>query len=1492
MFKKARAILILVLLVWATAASADWISPSGGSGTNWTNVANAYDGNTSTYASDNFSNTGWGAYVTLTLSSTVNCNQLRILADFGQGNVDTCNIDVYNSSTSSWNTVLVGSITDGAWSYVSFNARIISQVRFRYHYTASNLVFWLYEMDVWDAGVPPVAPEVLTKLTTSEDDGGGILHGQVVDDGNETCQFRFEYGLTSAYGTATTWSGQLITDDNFSAQLQGLIIGEYYHYRAELKNSAGTSYGEDRYFWAKQPNKGWISPTGTTDTSNVWENRSYAHDDYLDTYARAFTSVSDTATWSAFMYLSHDAITANAVRFNARIDGLVDQADLDVLSNGVWTDVFQGTTSNKTYVIYVIPTASVSGARIRFHKASNYGMYYELYELDFYKVAEAGKAPAVTLNPVMSILWVDDLYMENGESVRNCVIRRSMNELYLGKIKIDGDAAQVLYTEDYSGIIVTKNEFDLPMMIVPSTNNSFGAWINNHPTKDVLIEFNLERDTRPLVMLGPNSGSALRTITTYGGTVKNGLPAAYLSHVSSYNYRSDLKRLQFYTEQFCTYSIGTVATLNVTPVGAYIPLNAVVTINVVVSGSIGDGVEGAPVTVTITSGSGSLSSTILTTDASGRAVVRYTGPGSATRAVVRLICDNTSVSVTINVGNLVTLEMQPDAKTIPAGTSVTLDISAMDSVGTGIFMVPCTLTMLSGSGTLTTQNFYTDVVGSASVIYTAPYAATQTVLRVTADTKSDTTTIAVSLVYGIDMQPEDQIVTPSNTLTLTINVTANYGGPAVGVPVTINKLAGTGTISTTNTYTDASGNAYVTYTAPSTYTNVQLEAICYNASKINMIYVQSGRIRYVPLGYGGVPSYNTIQAALNACSAGDIVQINYGTYTENLTWPNVSNIMLRGHDEAGSANCIINGNNASQVIYCSNSVTLSVQNVQIRGGRNRLNSPTGRRYGGGITIYNTAGTAALYLYQVLVTNNTATYQANTSRDLGGGIYFYGNNMSLMNCTVASNNARVGGGIYLYQRQLTIGDSVIKKNYTTVGEGGGIYLLDTNATRLAVNDTVFDANDAETDGGAVRLNDTAAISFTNVTFNANLAANGGAVDQGYYAMYDGCAFISNQAGTNGGVFAATSVSLNNCFVSGNKAVAGSGGVLYANTLTRTSTVNNSTFYNNQANLTSGTGGCFRSNDTNYRININRSRFEGNKAYNGGVFNYCTVSDNRSYYKNNSAVFGGGVFYYSLATISNGLFIANDGGSYGGVIYSSVANTFMNCTFVNNDATYGQVLYRITGTPYITNSILYGSSSPFSTSTVPVVTYSRLDGSYTGAGNITTDPQFTDVSGGDYHLYEFSDCVDTGTNTGAPKVDHDGVSRPLNVTTDMGAFETTPAARVSITKNMVVQAPADYVAKGGGSSDVVPGATLIISYTFRNTGKAAADVVDFSDLIPEGTTFVTGSASCSVTAVNTYQHTVGGTFNTSQTLPITAVRWVLSSSLPVNVTRYATMNLTVN
>jgi len=65
----------------------------------------------------------------------------------------------------------------------------------------------------------------------------------------------------------------------------------------------------------------------------------------------------------------------------------------------------------------------------------------------------------------------------------------------------------------------------------------------------------------------------------------------------------------------------------------------------------------------------------------------------------------------------------------------------------------------------------------------------------------------------------------------------------------------------------------------------------------------------------------------------------------------------------------------------------------------------------------------------------------------------------------------------------------------------------------------------------------------------------------------------------------------------------------------------------------------------------------------------------------------------------------------------------------------------------------------------------------SNNLTTDPMFTDVTGGDFRLQKGSPAIDAGSVISEVQVDHDGVTRPQGPAYDEGAFEFLQSAESS-------------------------------------------------------------------------------------------------------------------
>ncbi len=159
--------------------------------------------------------------------------------------------------------------------------------------------------------------------------------------------------------------------------------------------------------------------------------------------------------------------------------------------------------------------------------------------------------------------------------------------------------------------------------------------------------------------------------------------------------------------------------------------------------------------------------------------------------------------------------------------------------------------------------------------------------------------------------------------------------------------------------------------------------------------------------------------------------------------------------------------------------------------------------------------------------------------------------------------------------------------------------------------------------------------------------------------------------------------------------------------------------------------------------------------------------------------------SAPMIVNSLIVNNEASATGGGIYigAGASPTILNCTIASNSAVVAGGGIWTAGAPFMGNSIVYGNVAPSSPGIVRVasvdITFSCIQESTPGPGNITSDPMF--VMGG-YAPASNSPAVNAGTSQMqregqadiyAPRIDLVGVIRPQQAACDMGCHEYVPA-----------------------------------------------------------------------------------------------------------------------
>ena len=149
--------------------------------------------------------------------------------------------------------------------------------------------------------------------------------------------------------------------------------------------------------------------------------------------------------------------------------------------------------------------------------------------------------------------------------------------------------------------------------------------------------------------------------------------------------------------------------------------------------------------------------------------------------------------------------------------------------------------------------------------------------------------------------------------------------------------------------------------------------------------------------------------------------------------------------------------------------------------------------------------------------------------------------------------------------------------------------------------------------------------------------------------------------------------------------------------------------------------------------------GSNSYGGGM--YCENSSptvtNCTFSGNQAGEDGGGMFNNnSNPTLTNCLFFNNYAADVGGGMLNSYSDpNITNCTFSGNSA--GRVaggMHTYYSRATVTNCILWGNTPDeiSDTNSTPNVTYSDIQGGWSGEGNIDADPCFANPGNDDYHL----------------------------------------------------------------------------------------------------------------------------------------------------------------
>jgi len=403
---------------------------------------------------------------------------------------------------------------------------------------------------------------------------------------------------------------------------------------------------------------------------------------------------------------------------------------------------------------------------------------------------------------------------------------------------------------------------------------------------------------------------------------------------------------------------------------------------------------------------------------------------------------------------------------------------------------------------------------------------------------------------------------------------------------------------------------------------------------------------------------------------------------------------------------------------------------------------------------------------------TESGQANwlgTSGQSGAGVYLTNGTEAIMNNTsiranVFSSTLFVeGGGVYINGGSTLLMENNSDVSYHDLSSSGstgaGIYA--TGNVTVTLDDSQVFYNTAVLYGGGIYSNGSNLIVQNGSSIHHNLATthNGGGIDsEGSGKIYITDSSLEyNAAGSNGGGvnFNSGYMDAVNSIFHHNQAVGDGGGIANSGFLNITSDYGScnphagpcSLFSENEANLGDETG-------TNTG---------------GAIYNSLNLTVKHTVFISNTAEFGGAIYQSNTSasgTVENSLFYDNSTSASSGAAVRVFDGNFeaKHLTLANN-----------------TSAPAFSASASSSVDVFNSIAYLNPSGGFDGSGfnsyscNLdqsftvgpVADPLFVDASSDDYHLLSSSPAIDV-CSTGLP-IDLDGVSRPLNISYDMGVFE---------------------------------------------------------------------------------------------------------------------------
>ena len=430
--------------------------------------------------------------------------------------------------------------------------------------------------------------------------------------------------------------------------------------------------------------------------------------------------------------------------------------------------------------------------------------------------------------------------------------------------------------------------------------------------------------------------------------------------------------------------------------------------------------------------------------------------------------------------------------------------------------------------------------------------------------------------------------------------------------------------------------------------------------------------------------------------------------------------------------------------------------------------------------------------------------------------------------VEEGNAVVGTG-----RMLTT--TCVLEGFTIIGGTGRAIYIQDGATEI-IRNNVISGCITHYQGAAIRIDDegTAPTIMNNVFSNNSTSDQGGAI---YVCdaspLIVGNKFMNNHSDKDGGALAIRTIDrpgqqaivANNQFIS-NTASAKGGAIYLEQSQPR---IQGNHIVSNTA--LAGAGIYVNSYCSAGKALIHSNWIAHNKTHGmgwdsvGGALAIANRADSLvdgNTIRQNTAWRGDGVYIDdSVPVLTNNVIIANGQAE---ILVNDGSPHIVNNTILgaSTESTVGIEILGLSRPRVVNNIIAFeGYGIRCDGMAVPTIVYNdawmslvaHYTGVHVGSTNLSADPHFADPAIEDYHLDATSPLIDAGTTDGAPSIDLDGESRPIDgngdgiAVADIGADEYAPP---SVT--------ATPVATSTPSRTATPGATSIPTETAKATSTA--------------------------------------------------------------------------